>query len=70
MTAQPSDLGVPAGASRPARQESQPLRAWQRQALAAYVRERTRQDASPEPPVDVREIMKILNESLSERNES
>src|SRR4051795_3756674 len=30
MSAQPSDLGVPAGAS--------PLRAWQRQALAAYVR--------------------------------
>src|SRR4051794_34863185 len=30
MTAQPSDLGLPAGAS--------PLRAWQRQALAAYVR--------------------------------
>src|SRR4051812_24448581 len=46
MTAQPSDLGLPAGASRSARHESQrsarhesqPLRAWQRQALAAYVR--------------------------------
>src|SRR3954467_14551017 len=30
MSAQPSDLGLPAGAS--------PLRAWQRQALAAYIR--------------------------------
>src|SRR3954451_11268839 len=38
MTAQPSDLGLPAGASRFARNEPQPLRAWQRQALAAYVR--------------------------------
>ena len=38
MTAQPSDLGPPAGASRFARHEPQPLRAWQRQALAAYVR--------------------------------
>lgn len=38
--------------------------------LAAYVRERTQQDTSPEPPVDIREIMKLLNESLSERNES
>src|SRR3954463_15387851 len=38
MTAQPSDLGLPAGASRSARNEPQPLRAWQRQALAAYVR--------------------------------
>src|SRR3954449_10817463 len=38
MTAHPSDLGMPAGASRSARNEPQPLRAWQRQALAAYVR--------------------------------
>src|SRR5207302_987772 len=37
MTAQPSDLGVPAGASSSARQESQLLRAWQREAVKAYV---------------------------------
>jgi len=34
--------------------------------LTAYVRERTRLEANAEPPVDVREIMKFLNESLSE----
>jgi hypothetical protein len=38
--------------------------------LTAYVRERTREDTSAEPPVDVREIMSLLNESLSEPNKS
>jgi len=38
--------------------------------LTAYVRERTREDTGAEPPVDVREIMSLLNESLSERNKS
>ena len=38
--------------------------------LTAYVRERTREDTSTEPPVDVREIMSLLNESLSESNKS
>lgn len=37
--------------------------------LAAYVRERTRDDTNAEPPVDIREIMNFLNESLSEPNE-
>jgi len=36
--------------------------------LTAYVRERTREDTSAEPPVDVREIMSLLSESLSEQN--
>jgi hypothetical protein len=35
--------------------------------LTAYVRERTREDSSEEPPVDVREIMNLLSEALSER---
>jgi hypothetical protein len=34
--------------------------------LAAYVRERSRSDAEGESPVDIREIVKFLNESLSE----
>ena len=34
--------------------------------LTAYVRERTRDDTNGEPPVDVREIMNFLKESLSE----
>jgi hypothetical protein len=34
--------------------------------LAAYVRERTRDDTNSEPPVDIREIMNFLSESLSE----
>jgi hypothetical protein len=34
--------------------------------LAAYVRERSRDDTDAEPAVDVREIMKFLNEALSE----
>ena len=38
--------------------------------LTAYVRERTREGESSEPPVDVREIMKLLNEALSEPTES
>ena len=33
--------------------------------LTAYVRERTREDTGAEPPIDVREIMSLLNESLS-----
>jgi hypothetical protein len=33
--------------------------------LTAYVRERSREDTGAEPPVDIREIMKILSESLS-----
>ena len=36
--------------------------------LTAYVRERTRGDTSAEPPVDVREIMSLLSEALSESN--
>lgn len=36
--------------------------------LAAYVRERSREDIDGEPPVDIREIMKFLSESLSEQN--
>ena len=36
--------------------------------LTAYVRERTRDDTSAEPPVDVREIMNLLTDSLSEPN--
>lgn len=36
--------------------------------LTAYVRERSRDDTSAEPPVDIREIMKFLNDSLSDRN--
>jgi len=36
--------------------------------IAAYVRERTRDDVSPERPVAVREITDFLNESLSELN--
>jgi hypothetical protein len=35
--------------------------------LTAYVRERSRDDTNAEPPVDIREIMKFLNESLSDR---
>jgi hypothetical protein len=38
--------------------------------LTAYVRERTREDTGAEPPVDVREIMSLLNEYLSEQNKS
>lgn len=38
--------------------------------LTAYVRERTRDDTSAEPPVDIREIMNLLTESLSEPNKS
>jgi hypothetical protein len=38
--------------------------------LAAYVRERSRDDTDAEPAVDIREIMKFLNESLSESNEN
>lgn len=34
--------------------------------LTAYVRERTRDETSGEPPVDVREIMSLLSESLSD----
>ena len=34
--------------------------------LTAYVRERTRDDTSIEPPVDVREIMKLLSDTLSD----
>lgn len=34
--------------------------------LTAYVRERSRDDTSAEPPVDIREIMKFLSEALSE----
>lgn len=34
--------------------------------LSAYVRERTRDDTSAEPPVDVREIMSLLSETLSQ----
>jgi hypothetical protein len=34
--------------------------------LAAYVRERTREDTNAEPPIDIREIMNFLNEALSE----
>ena len=36
--------------------------------LSAYVRERTSGDANTESPVDIREIMKFLNDSLSEPN--
>ena len=36
--------------------------------LTAYVRERSRDDTEVEPPVDIREIMKFLNDSLSDRN--
>ncbi len=36
--------------------------------LTAYVRERTRDDTNGEPPVDIREIMNFLKESLSESN--
>ena len=36
--------------------------------LAAYVRERTREDTNAEPAVDIREIMRFLSESLSEQN--
>ena len=38
--------------------------------LSAYVRERTRNDENTEPAVDVREIMALLTEELSERNQS
>jgi hypothetical protein len=34
--------------------------------MTAYVRERTRDDTSEEPPVDVREIMKMLTETLTQ----
>ena len=34
--------------------------------LAAFVRERTREDTNVEPTVDIREIMSFLKESLSE----
>jgi hypothetical protein len=34
--------------------------------LTAYVRERTREDTGDESPVDVREIMNLLNEALSQ----
>lgn len=36
--------------------------------LAAYVRERTRNDTNAEPSVDIREIMNFLSETLSESN--
>jgi hypothetical protein len=36
--------------------------------LAAYVRERTRDDTNAEPSVDIREIMNFLGETLSESN--
>jgi len=36
--------------------------------LAAYVRERTRDDTNAEPSVDIREIMNFLSETLSESN--
>lgn len=35
--------------------------------LTAYVRERSRDDTNAEPPVDIREIMKFLNDALSDR---
>lgn len=35
--------------------------------LTAYVRERSRDDTDAEPSVDIREIMKFLNDSLSDR---
>jgi hypothetical protein len=35
-------------------------------ALTAHVRERSRAETGAEPPVDIREIVKFLNESLSE----
>ncbi len=38
--------------------------------LTAYVRERTRDDTKAEPSVDIREIMRFLNEALSEANPS
>jgi hypothetical protein len=38
--------------------------------LAAYVRERSRDDTDAEPAVDIREIMKFLNESLSESSDN
>ncbi|MGH7060159.1 MAG: hypothetical protein ACREFH_07235 [Stellaceae bacterium] len=38
--------------------------------LTAYVRERTRDDIKAEPSVDIREIMRFLNEALSEANPS
>jgi hypothetical protein len=38
--------------------------------LTAYVRERTREDTAADSPVDTREIMKLLSESLSEPNAS
>ena len=34
--------------------------------LAAYVRERSQDNTDVEPPADIREIMKLLNEALSE----
>jgi hypothetical protein len=34
--------------------------------LTAYVRERTREDTGDEAPVDVREIMNVLTEALSQ----
>lgn len=37
--------------------------------LTAYVRERTRDESDSEPPVDIREIMHLLNEALSEPSE-
>jgi hypothetical protein len=36
--------------------------------LAAYVRERTRDDTNAEPSVDIRAIMNFLSETLSESN--
>ncbi len=36
--------------------------------LTAYVRERTRDATNPEPSVDIQEIMKFLNKSLSVSN--
>jgi hypothetical protein len=38
--------------------------------LTAYVRERTREDTGDESPVDVREIMNLLNEALSNKKYS
>lgn len=37
--------------------------------LAAYVRERSRDDTNAEPTADVREIMKFLNEALSDKSQ-
>lgn len=38
--------------------------------LTAYVRERSQENENIEPAVDIREIMKFLSESLSDRQQS